>query len=257
MNKAQWDAFVAFRDAFRTKCAEWNTQFSDVLKPLQKAAAKKDTPDYPLETAVVYNRAFDDVTPADTIRYFVIGDNPGKDEQLAKNNRYLVGQSGKIAAGFFARNPEFKTDFRKNVLILNKTPVHTAKTSHLKSVTKAGGKDIQDLVFTSQAWMAEQTARLHTALCAAADSENPAPELWLVGYAELKGKGLFLHYRDVLRATYPADVWQRVYVFQHFSMNRFLIDLKNYRESHTTLSLQDAVHALGEQHRCEIFTPIS
>ena len=253
MTQLQWQAFAAFRDAFKSKVAEWDAQFGAVLQPLQKAAAQKDTPAYPLQTAVVYNRAFDDVTPADTIRYFVIGDNPGKDEQLAKNNRYLVGQSGKIAAGFFARNPEFHTDFRKNVLILNKTPVHTAKTAHLKQVAKNGGAEIQNLIRTSQAWMAEQTARLHAALCAASDAENPAPELWLVGYAELKGKGLFLHYRDILRASYPDDVWQRVYVFQHFSMNRFLIDLKDFRATHTDLTLQDAVHALGVQHRDEIF----
>lgn len=253
MTQSQWHAFTEFRDAFKARCAAWNEQFSGILQPLQKDAAQKDTPAYPLETAVVYNRAFDDVTPEDIIRYFVIGDNPGKDEQLAKNNRYLVGQSGKIAAGFFARNPEFQTDFRKNVLILNKTPVHTAKTNHLKAVSKAGGKIIQDLIYESQTWMAEQTARLHTALFRAADNENPAPELWLVGYAELKGKGLFLHYRDVLRASYADDAWQRVYVFQHFSMNRFLIDLKDYREAHTELPLQEAVHALGEQHRHEIF----
>ena len=253
MTPEQWSAFAAFRDNFKAMCAQWNKQFSAVLQPLQKAAAQKDTPEYPLETAVVYNRAFDDITPADTIRYFVIGDNPGKDEQLAKNNRYLVGQSGKIAAGFFARNPEFQTDFRKNVLILNKTPVHTAKTAHLKAVAKTGGVQIQNLILESQTWMAEQTARLHAALVRAADSSNPAPELWLVGYAELKGKGLFLHYRDVLRASYADDAWQRVYVFQHFSMNRFLIDLKDYREAHTELPLQEAVHALGEQHRHEIF----
>lgn len=253
MTPAQWKAFTDFRDRFKAKCREWDERFSDSLKPLQKAAAQKDTPDYPLETALVYNRAFDDITSADTIRYFVIGDNPGKDEQLAKNNRYLVGQSGKIAAGFFARNPEFQTDFRKNVLILNKTPVHTAKTAHLKAVAKAGGVQIQKLIQDSQAWMAEETARLHAALCATADSENPAPELWLVGYAELKGKGLFLHYRDVLRASYTDQIWQRVYVFQHFSMNRFLIDLKSFRKTRPELSLQEAVHALGRQHRIEIF----
>ncbi len=253
MTEGQWKAFSTFREAFKAKCGQWNRDFSALLQPLQKAAAQKDTPDYPLETALVYNRAFDDLRSEDTIRYFVIGDNPGKDEQLAKNNRYLVGQSGKIAAGFFARNPEFKTDFRKNVLILNKTPVHTAKTSHLKVLAKNGGEQIQKLIYESQGWMAEETARLHTALSAAADSKNPAPELWLVGYAELKGKGLFLHYRDLLHASYPADIWQQVYVFQHFSMNRFLIDLKDFRTSHAELSLQEAVHALGRQHRQEIF----
>ena len=253
MNHAQFQAFSEFREDFRSKCAEWNLNFSEILQPLQKNVAQKDTPVYPLETAVVYNHAFDEVTEQDTIRYFVVGDNPGKDEQLAKNNRYLVGQSGKIAAGFFARNPEFKTDFRKNVLILNKTPVHTAKTTHLKYLSKEGGKVIQDLIYTSQTWMAEQTAKLHTALVSSADNMNPAPELWLVGYAELREKGIFLPYRDILRASYDDEIWQYVYVFQHFSMNRFLIDLKDYCATHTDLDLQEAVHSLGKQHRREIF----
>lgn len=253
MTGGQWQAFCAFRDAYKAQCAAWDAQYGAALRPLQKAAAQKDTPDYPLETAVVYNRAFDDVTAQDVIRYLVIGDNPGKDEQLARNNRYLVGQSGKIAAGFFARNPEFATDFRKNVLILNKTPVHTAKTAHLRQLAKNGGTEIQQLIRTSQVWTAEQTARLHAALCAAADERNPAPELWLVGYAELKGNGIFLPYRDTLRASCPDDAWQRVFVFQHFSMNRFLIDLKDFRARHGEQPLPESVQALGAQHRTEIF----
>ena len=139
------------------------------------------------------------------------------------------------------------------MLILNKTPVHTAKTAHLRQLARNGGEDIQQLIRTSQIWTAEQTARLHTALCAAADERNPAPELWLVGYAELKGNGIFLPYRDVLRATCPAGAWQRVFVFQHFSMNRFLIDLKDFRAAHGNPPLPESVHALGARHRAEIF----
>lgn len=253
MTEGQWQAFCAFRDAYKAQCAAWDAQFGAALRPLQQAAARKDTPDYPLETAVVYNRAFDDVMPQDVIRYLVVGDNPGKDEQLAKNNRYLVGQSGKIAAGFFARNPDFQTDFRKNVLILNKTPVHTAKTAHLRQLARNGGADIWQLIRISQTWTAEQTARLHAALCAAADADNHPPELWLVGYAELKGNGIFLPYRDVLRAACPPDAWQRVFVYQHFSMNRFLIDLKDFRTAHAECIVQEALHLLGERHRGEIF----
>ena len=99
--------------------------------PLQKAAYEKDTPEYPLENAVVYNTSLDSVTEEDDIHLIVVGDNPGKEEQFEKNRKYLVGQSGRIAEGFFRRNEELNTDFRKNVIILNKTPLHTAKTKHL------------------------------------------------------------------------------------------------------------------------------
>ena len=261
MLRSQFKAFVEFRDEFRSRVAEWS-KYASALEALQKTAAQKDTPDYPIETTVVYNRALDDVSAQDKIKLIVIGDNPGKDEQLSINNRYLVGQSGKIADGFFRRNPELQTDFRKNVVILNKTPVHTAKTHHLRSLQKAN-PEIAKLIEISQLWMAEHTAKLHRALwengasgkrgtsggfvpTGVNDGErglldtvgtkigecfNP-PQLWLVGYAELKEKGIFAPYRDALKASYAgSDAWKSVFVYQHFSMNRFLIDLKAYQKN--------------------------
>lgn len=44
--------------------------------------------------------------------------------------------------------------------------------------------------------MAQKTAQLHKYLCVVASEGGIDPEVWLVGYAELKGKGLFLEYRD-------------------------------------------------------------
>ncbi|MDE5898262.1 MAG: hypothetical protein K2H09_03230 [Treponemataceae bacterium] len=258
MTTAQWQAFAAFRQEFREKVREWSG-FSGALRQLQLESAEKDTPPYPLETGIVYNRALDDITQNDEIRLLVIGDNPGKDEQLAKNNRYLVGQAGKIADGFFRRNPEFGVDFRRNVIILNKTPVHTAKTAHLKYVIKNGGTEIRELIERSQIWMAQKTAELHSALAAGADPADAGrrTELWLVGYAELKKKGIFTLYRDTLQDAYSAangdGAWNDVYVFQHFSMNRFSIDLREFREKHPELPLTDAVHALGTIHKNEIY----
>ncbi len=268
MTETQWNSFACFRSEFKTQCAVWNERFQTALQPLQAAAAAADTPSYPLETAVVYNTALDEVTAQDDIRLIVIGDNPGKDEQRAQNRRYLVGQSGKIADGFFRREPELRIDFRKNVVILNKTPVHTAKTAHLKYVRKHGSPEITQLLLESQLWMARSTARLHQTLCsAAAPGETCA--LWLVGYAELKGNGIFLPYRDQLRGAYrtdteTSDAWRHVFVFQHFSMNRFLIDLKDYRSrtaaafpceatAENRHTLAHDLAALGTLHRTEIF----
>lgn len=258
MNDVQWQAFSDFRDAFKAKCAAWNAQYESALIPLQIEAAKKDTPEYPLQTAVVYNRALDDITPDSRITYIVIGDNPGKDEQLAKNNRYLVGQSGKIAQGFFARNPVLQTDFRANVIILNKTPVHTAKTVHLRYLAKQGGAQIQQLITESQVWMAQATAQLHAALYDAAGNGEDAfrPELWLVGYTELKNRGLFIPYREALKAAYAhSEAWQAVRVYRHFSMNQFLIELKKKMAESTYASapLQTVLADIGLAHRTELF----
>ncbi|MCI1210091.1 MAG: hypothetical protein LKF96_11675 [Treponema sp.] len=252
MTQLQWEAFSGFRTEFKKKCTEWE-QFSEELLPLQKAAAQKDTPDYPVETPVVYNCALDDITKKDAIRLIVIGDNPGKNEQLKKNRRYLVGQSGKIAEGFFRRNPELLIDFRKNVIILNKTPVHTAKTAHLKYLIKNGSPRITELIRGSQIWMARKTAELHRALCTG--PTGYAPELWLVGYAEIKKGGIFVPYRETMTAAYQTDdkAWQNVFVYQHFSMNRFLIDLSAFEKKHDADNRKKALEKLGTAHKNELF----
>ena len=254
MTPRQFQIFSAFRDDFRTYCDSLNQKYGPLLSPLQIAARLKDTPEYPLETPVVYNTALDELTEQSEIRLIVIGDNPGKDEQRYSNRKYLVGQSGKIASGFFAKNPEFQTDFRKNAIILNKTPIHTAKTNHLKYLLKNGGEIIQKIISESQIYMAEKTARLHSDLCEAAGQDGIAPELWLVGYAELKKKGLFLEYRDALKKSYGVSkAWEKVFVFQHFSMNRFSIDLNNFMKSHADFTILEAAHELGHLHKREIF----
>ena len=278
MTDLQWKAFCDFKKIFIEKIDEWNKRCPQ-LQVLQEAAAKAaNTPSYSFETPIVYNRDLDRFTRDDDIKLIVIGDNPGKDEQLLKNNKYLVGQAGKIADGFFKRNPELGVDFRKNVIILNKTPVHSAKTNQLKHIIKNGGVQVAALIRESQLWMAEQTAKLHSALCSGASGGGVAPELWLVGYAELKGKGIFIPYRDKLKESYGVCTagtdlagangtagtdllvsgtyaWSKVYVFQHFSMNRFTIDLGELTEEHSwdSLSLIDRIHKAGDLHKSEIF----
>ena len=254
MTPQQFDSFCEFRFEFKSYCDAQNAAFASILPPLVQEAGKADTPDYPLETAVVYNTALDGITAESNIRLIVVGDNPGKDEQRSANRAYLVGQSGKLAAGFFSKRPELRTDFRANALILNKTPVHTAKTKHLSFLEKNGGEAVRTLIAESQLFMAKKTAELHQSLLSfAADG---APELWLVGYGELKPRGIFLRYRDALQEAYeraPKSAWERVLVFQHFSMNRFSIDVNTFCAQNERLPLADALRALGTLHRTDIF----
>ncbi len=259
MTEKQWKSFTDFRDKYRSLCAEW-AKFSCELYPLQLKAAEK-TPSYNLETSVVYNKAYDEICETDEIALIVVGDNPGKEEQLACNCRYLVGQSGRIAEGFFRRNPSLGTDFRKNVLILNKTPVHTAKTTQLKTVFQNGSERIRHLLSETQFEMARLSFCLHAGLFDGAletsssrTAEVPCqPELWLVGYSELRPKGVFEGYRNELKRCYEGHrLWDKVFVFQHFSMNRFLIDLTSFQKKNG-LPLKESLEQLGKIHRKEIF----
>lgn len=320
MTPDQFTAFSAFRERFRAQVAAWSADAAlmDALASLQKEAAKADgVPDYPIETPIVYNTALDEITENDDIRIIVIGDNPGKSEQLATNRKYLVGQAGKIAEGFFRRNPELGIDFRKNAIILNKTPLHTAKTRELamfvdkaSSASKAGGVNkanvaprtrgatqadaalkapvamqadaadkaasdkqtdavsralgaayersvvsaapsvahrIAALLDETQQFMARETAALQKAL----DTPQSPCAIWLVGYAELKPRGLFTTYRDILADEYRARPESELYVFQHFSMNCFTTDLK--KRADPDRSLAENLRVIGCEHRKEIF----
>lgn len=282
MTPLQFQYFDTFRKEFKEKIRQWS-RFSDQLISLQTEAAKgkNGETDYSVQNAVVYNTALEDVTEADDIRLILIGDNPGKNEQLDENKRYLVGLAGKLGVKFFAENPELKTDFRKNVIILNKTPVHSARTEQLKFIIKNGGPEIAELIDESQKWMAQKTAELHLNLAAAAEKEGGViPQLWLVGYAELKNKGLFTGYRDTLVEVYKNHgkldfCKDNVLTFQHFSMNRFTIDLNDFKKKQKatapdkaskdtskassnsgtsdTTSLSETLRELGSLHRQEVF----
>ena len=241
MTREQYIAFDAFRNEFKAKITEWNSLTPELLKLQKEAAMDAKTPSYSFETPIVYNRALDEITENDEIKIIVIGDNPGKDEQLLKNNKYLVGQAGKLGEGFFKKHPELGIDFRKNAIILNKTPVHTAKTNQIKYLLKNGSQEIKNLLEETQVWMAQKTAEL---------AEKIHAEIWLVGYSELKPKGLFSRYRETLK-TY-ANL-KNLFVFQHFSMNRFTIDLANFQTQHKELSLKESIETLGKEHLREIF----
>ena len=246
LNNRQWKIFTQFRNNFRQKVLEWSEQVPQ-LQDLQKNAARAaGTPDYSFENPIVYNTDLDKISEADDIKLNVIGDNPGKDEQLTKNQRYLCGQAGKLADGFFKSQPQLGIDFRRNVIILNKTPVHSAKTAQLKRMIKEGGPQVEELILTSQKWMAQETARLPQQL--------EDVDLWLVGYSELKEGHFFCPYRDELKQAYAGnpDAWSKVYVYQHFSMNRFSIDLKDFSKENPSAPLLDQLTALGTRHKNEI-----
>lgn len=252
MTENQWKAFSLFRDEFREKCSQWQREYSSLLLPFQKKAAEENNLDYEIENSVVYNTALDEIKKDSDIRLIVVGDNPGKAEQLEKNKKYLVGQSGKIAENFFRRTTELKTDFRKNAIILNKTPVHSAKTVQLKSISKADSK-AKDLIVQSQIFMAEKTASL---LCALFRDGKDDVSLWLTGYSEVKKGKIFESYRDAFLKSFEneADAWERVFVFRHFSMNCFTSELNHFCASSSIESVKANLEMLGKVHRREIFS---
>jgi hypothetical protein len=232
MNKAAWRAFSAVRDQYR----EWTETLGRRLPKLralqQELVNRRGGPVYTVETPVVYNGALDDVGPGGEIKLILVADNPGRREQAAENRRYLVGPSGKIAEKFFRDHPELGIDFRKNVIILNKTPVHTPRTADLRELCRLGdaarrgakGGAFSARLAESQETMARLLREFHRALA-------PVP-VWITGYSEMKRGGIFGPYTEALRRLYgpeaaagPAPAGE-LFIYRHFSMNQFTIDLR-------------------------------
>ena len=257
MTNFQWECFNKFRNTFKDMVTQWNNQAKSLILVQEKAMEFFKNVDYELQTPIVYNTALDEITQNDDIKLIVIGDNPGKDEQLTKNQKYLVGQAGKLGNNFFKNHEELGIDFRKNVIILNKTPIHSAKTNQLKKFATFGGKEIEDLLKETQIWMAQETAKLHQKLLQGSENKD-FPQLWLVGYSELKEKGIFTDYKNELKKQYQTseeakNAWDNVFVYQHFSMNRFSIDLKEFSTENKNLDLKTQLKTLGKKHKDEIF----
>lgn len=245
MTEEQWEYFVNFRERFRDKCRDFSQRGEKLLlKELQeKIQALGNTPYYPVENSVVYNRNLDKVKKESRIDYVLVGDNPGKNEQLEVNSSYLVGLSGKIGEGFFKKNPGLKTDFRENIIILNKAPIHSPKTKDLRDLIRLSNGELLPLLNESQIWMAEETFLLAQKL------DCP---VWIIGYSELKPKGVFSKYGEKITELAGKEPCVGVFLFQHFSMNRFTIDLNAYMEKNPGLSLTDALIALGTGHRKDV-----
>ena len=259
MMPTEWQAFSSFRSAFKEKCHIWQDSCHNILSPLQQKAYQLDNvPPYPIENSVVYNTDLDSVTPNSQIKLILVGDNPGKNEQLNVNQKYLCGLAGKIAENYFKKNPELVIDFRKNVIILNKTPVHTAKTKELYSLVKYD-TDVNNLINESQVFMAEQTMTLQNAL------NIP---IWLIGYGEIKTNGIFQSYLSTMTNLYTHKYmtnYDKLFVFQHFSMNRFSIDFNDFLNGKydnvsqiksrqlQNMTLLEQLQALGTFHKEQIF----
>lgn len=221
MTKSAWKAYVAARDRYRDAVERWSRAVPDLPATQGRLAEEREGGSYPVETSVVYNRDLDAVGADDDIRVVIVADNPGRREQAAENRRYLVGPSGKLAERFFREHPELGLDFRAQALVLNKTPVHTARTAELRRLAELGGPAVAALLDESQRFCARFAKEVHCAL-------KPEWGLWIIGYSELKKGGLFESFSRELREAYRDDPedFDQVLLFRHFSMNQFSIDFR-------------------------------
>jgi hypothetical protein len=247
VRRSAWNKFVAARERYRAAVEELRRGLPKLRSIQQQLADSREGPAYTVETPVVYNGALDDVTGGDEIGLILVADNPGRREQAAENRRYLVGPSGKIAEKFFRENPSLGIDFRKNAIILNKTPVHTPRTAELRELCRLGGPALAKALAESQRTMARLLPEFHRALA-------PVP-VWITGYSEMKRGGVFEAYTETLRelcrsSTDRPPLWDQLFFYRHFSMNQFTIDLRQRALPGETLA--ESLERIGAAYRRRI-----
>ncbi|MDR0760812.1 MAG: hypothetical protein LBF74_12025 [Treponema sp.] len=241
MNQRAWTAFSATREQYKTWIEDLRQSLPELGAFQQDLVNRRAGPDYRVETPIVYNEALDEVTPEDGIKFILVADNPGRREQAAENRRYLVGPAGKLAEKFFRENPGLGIDFRKNTLILNKTPIHTPRTSELSELCRYGGETIAHAIAASQETMARLLSAFHDIL---------APvQVWIIGYSEMRTGGIFETYTETLRSLYKRRPKRRaeLFFYRHFSMNQFTIDLR--QKSRSGENTEQALIRIGAAYR--------
>jgi hypothetical protein len=239
-------AFAKARDDFRDYAASLAKNAPQLQEREQALVDTDYGGKYTVVRPVVYNESLDAVTEADTIKIILVGDNPGRREQ--ETGRYLSGPSGKLAENFFRAHPALGIGFRKNVAVLNKTPVHTPRTADLKKLTGSGGtltRDIAAFIQESQREMASILRRFYAAL-------RPV-KIWIIGYSEMRRGGLFAEYTSALFDMLPAA---DIFLYRHFSMNQFLIDYNGKARQFAPPAGSDGewevLKTIGEQYREQI-----
>jgi hypothetical protein len=263
VNKTTWAAFGAACDRYRDYVETLRREFPRLKKLQQQLVDSRSGPPYTVESPLVYNLALDEVGPKDGIKLILVADNPGRREQAT--GRYLVGPSGKIAEGFFRNKPGLGIDLRKNVIILNKTPVHTPRTAELAELCRLGGPKFAEKLISTQRFMAAMLLEFHAALSGGGPAGSstrckPIP-VWITGYSEMKRGGIFQPYTEALQEMYARDdtthrptaaskLRDSVLLFRHFSMNQFTVDLR--KQSLPGEDTQAALDRIGRAHRQRI-----
>ena len=170
----------------------------------------------------------------DNIKYIWIQDNPGYNEML--QNRYAVGASGKAGQNFM-KNEGLAEDFDREVIVLNKSPIHTKVTAVL---SKLKNREIQD---ETQRYMAKAIFTVHNIFeC----------DLWILGISNLKGIfGTFS--KDMEKLYKNSALNKKMFLYYHFSQGQFK---KAYNLEANTLGTDDPdkiLESIGIKNRKKYF----
>ena len=229
MTKEQFKKFCCFRNEFKKQIALWNEEYNKVLKEKIESLSGCE-----ITNSFIYNEKLDEINENDNIKYIWIQDNPGYNEML--QNRYAVGASGKAGQNFM-KNEGLAEDFDREVIVLNKSPIHTKVTAVL---SKLKNREIQD---ETQRYMAKAIFTVHNIFeC----------DLWILGISNLKGIfGTFS--KDMEKLYKNSALNKKMFLYYHFSQGQFK---KAYNLEANTLGTDDPdkiLESIGIKNRKKYF----
>ncbi len=197
MTREEFNKFVTLREEFKKKVEEFNKNYPEIKDEVLKLSDK--TYDFPF--AFVYNKKLDEITIDDNIKYIWVTDNPGLNEAIEE--KYAVGSSGKGAQNFMVGSGMVE-EYDKEVIVLNKSFLHTRVTNDLKKLKK-----YQSIIDETQIYMANLTlALLNIFKC----------PLWILGISSLNK--IFSKYSSTLTTNSNIDM-DKIYLYYHFSQGQF------------------------------------
>jgi hypothetical protein len=222
---------------FRNTIVSWEKKYPELREEIAELIPENS---YPLENFIVYNTDLDKISGEKEIKLIVVADNPGKDEQLDKNMAYLVGKSGVVMKNFLTQNSIIELP-EQQLIILNKTPVHTASTLLLKKLKKH-----REFIDETQAYMAHLLRDIHTLF--------PVP-IWIIGMSEIRQKGLFAPWRsEMMNLCEKEKTLERdLLCFKHFSYGNFSKDIKQTIEENPGITVEKAITLRGRSYRSRCF----
>ena len=229
MTENQFEKFVELRKEFKEKINYWNEKYNEILK--EKI---EHIEGYEITNSFIYNKKLDDITKEINVKYIWIQDNPGYNEML--QSRYAVGASGKAGQNFLEKSG-LVNDFDKEVIVLNKEPVHTKVTANL---SKLKNNDIQK---ESQIYMADLIYKFH---------EIFECDLWILGLSNLNG--IFKFFKENIEILYnESSLHDKLYLYYHFSQGQFK---KAYNSKEKELNInntQEILNNIGIENRKKYF----
>lgn len=245
MTETQWIEFQKLRQSYKRYIDELSRSLPQLGRLISQLLEERSVLTYPVETPIVYNQALEQVNKDSQIKLILVADNPGQREQSAEYRRYLVGPSGKLADSFFRKHSDLGINFHQQVLILNKTPIHTPRTGELRDLERLGGHEITLALEQSQREMACLAYQFHALFA-------PETDLWIIGYSEMGRGKLFEAFTETLQTAYAENSRSNksIYLYRHFSMNQFSIDFnKQHLASEST---RETLQRIGYQYRKRI-----